>query len=310
MRFSVIIPLYNKEAEIARAIESVLNQDFRDWELLIVDDGSTDRSAEVVKPYTRDSRVYYYHQENKGVSAARNLGARRARSKYICFLDADDAWASGVLGEFGSLIACWPGAAIYTVGTRFVKVTEQTYVGTDLNTRLERGPLNDFFVAYCQHGDIINSSSVCIERTLLLSVGGFPEGVTVGEDIFTWVRLASDIGKVVVSDKRLVTVYRNEVNQRATLRLQNQLPYHLDYYFGRNGLSTVPGASRTSARRFLLRSALRHAGGAALAGDRSFAKRCASLVWKHSVLYGCMIASIAWVPSRALQVARMWRHRR
>lgn len=87
---SVIIPLYNKEKSIARCVKSVLSQTFSDWELIIVDDGSTDKSASVVHPLLQDKRIKYFAKENGGVSSARNYGIKRANGEWIVFIDADD----------------------------------------------------------------------------------------------------------------------------------------------------------------------------------------------------------------------------
>ena len=94
----MIMPAYNAEKSIGRAIASVLGQSRADWELLVIDDGSADGTARVVRDFA-DPRVRCLHQENGGVSAARNRGIREAQGDYICFLDADDGWRAGHLAE-------------------------------------------------------------------------------------------------------------------------------------------------------------------------------------------------------------------
>lgn len=90
---SIIIPLYNAEKYIPETIQSVLNQTYKNWELIIVDDGSTDNSANIVKSYIdEDTRIKYYHKKNTGVSETRNQGIKLAKGDYIAFLDADDVW--------------------------------------------------------------------------------------------------------------------------------------------------------------------------------------------------------------------------
>ena len=96
---SIVMPMYNTEKYIDETICSVLNQSYKNWELIIIDDGSTDKSAEAVKKYLKDERIQYHHQKNSGVSAARNSGIAKAKGKYIALLDADDVWLPENLKE-------------------------------------------------------------------------------------------------------------------------------------------------------------------------------------------------------------------
>lgn len=109
---SVVIPLYNKEREVARAVRSVLAQRRQPLELIVVDDGSTDRSAAEVEAF-RDPLVRLIRQPNGGVCAARNRGIAEARGEYVALLDADDEWEPGFLSEIVSLITRYPGCGIY-----------------------------------------------------------------------------------------------------------------------------------------------------------------------------------------------------
>lgn len=94
---SVIIPLYNKEEAIEQCIQSILQQTYKDWELIIVDDGSTDSSSAKVKPFLKDSRIHYIYKENGGVSSARNRGIDLAQGEWSIYLDADDYLAPNAL---------------------------------------------------------------------------------------------------------------------------------------------------------------------------------------------------------------------
>ncbi|MBE7442729.1 MAG: glycosyltransferase [Flavobacteriales bacterium] len=96
---SIIIPCYNAEKFIAETIESVLNQTYSNWELIIIDDGSKDNSSKIITSFLTDSRIKYYYQENKGVSTARNNGISKVNGVYIAFLDADDVWTPTNLEE-------------------------------------------------------------------------------------------------------------------------------------------------------------------------------------------------------------------
>ena len=94
---SVIIPTYNRENIITRAIDSVIHQTYKNWELIIVDDGSKDKTEEVIKPYLKNHKVSYHYQKNKGVCEARNYGIKKAKGEYIAFLDSDDEFEENKL---------------------------------------------------------------------------------------------------------------------------------------------------------------------------------------------------------------------
>ncbi|MGD0960733.1 MAG: glycosyltransferase family A protein [Methylomonas sp.] len=111
--FTVAIPLYNKGHIIIRTLVSVLTQTFTDFEIVIVNDGSTDNSGEVIRRFTSDPRVRIIDQANQGVSAARNKAVACASYDYIAFLDADDEWLPGYLQKMHEAIALFPDAAMY-----------------------------------------------------------------------------------------------------------------------------------------------------------------------------------------------------
>ena len=123
MRFSVIIPLYNKAPYVAKAIDSVLAQSFTDYELIIMDDGSKDDSYVIAsKSIEGRKNCHLYRQENAGVSMARNNSVAVSTGGYLCFLDADDWWDSCFLEEMSKLINAFPDAGIY--GTNYTIVNE------------------------------------------------------------------------------------------------------------------------------------------------------------------------------------------
>lgn len=110
--FSVVIPLYNKKHTIRECIASVLSQSYQDFELLVIDDGSTDNSFQVLSEYS-DNRIRIVQQSNGGVSSARNLGLKLAKSKYVALLDADDLWMPDYLEKMNSFIEAYPFCALY-----------------------------------------------------------------------------------------------------------------------------------------------------------------------------------------------------
>ncbi|MBE3043748.1 glycosyltransferase family 2 protein [Candidatus Bathyarchaeota archaeon] len=102
MRFSVLIPVYNREEYVCQAIDSVLSQAFLDYELIVIDDGSTDRTLDIIRSY--GARIKTIHQENRGPEAARNVGATQAEGEYLAFLDSDDLFLPGALATYDRVI--------------------------------------------------------------------------------------------------------------------------------------------------------------------------------------------------------------
>lgn len=180
---SVIIPLYNKENEIAKAIGSVLNQSFSQFELLIVNDGSTDQSTLVAKTFT-DQRIRFFDKINGGVSSARNLGIYEAKNDLIAFLDGDDWWHKDFLKTLFQLSQKYEDAGMWC--GQYVQV----------NRKHELVSLNRFPVIYEGYFDLykhlyaVCSSSILIKKDVFYVCGYFDENLTHGEDTDMWIRTA------------------------------------------------------------------------------------------------------------------------
>lgn len=188
---SIVIPLYNKAATIVKTIDSVLAQTVPNWELIVVDDGSSDAGPGLVAAYT-DPRIRLVKQANAGVSAARNRGAELATSDIVAFLDADDYWDPTHLANMETLIAEFPGAAFYATAYcvvrgdgRFRKIRVR-----DEGVAPERLLMKDYFADVLEAERPVQISAAAVTKVSLDKVGGFPIGITSGEDIITLARLA------------------------------------------------------------------------------------------------------------------------
>lgn len=213
MRFSVIIPLYNKAPYVSKAIESVLAQTFTDFELVIVDDGSKDDSAEIAaKAIEGRANCHLFRQANAGVSVARNNGVAVSHGDFLCFLDADDWWDPAFLEEMANMIEDYPEAGIYGAGYTIVNETKHKTRVADIGVEkgFEKGHIN-----YCQvyaktMAMPLTSSSVAIPKRVFCEYGGFPQGVKLGEDFVLWIHVALKY-KVAFLNKPL-SYYNQDVN--------------------------------------------------------------------------------------------------
>ncbi len=193
MTFSVIIPLYNKAPYVAKAIGSVLSQTFTDYELIVVDDGSRDDSAEIAaKAIEGKANCRMIRQENAGVSVARNNGVAASQGECLCFLDADDWWEPAFLEEMAKFVEEYPDAGIYGTNYTIVNETKRKTRVADIGVEegFEKGYIN-YCKAYSQTMYMpLWTGAVCIPRPVFDTMGGFPAGIKLGEDFLLWIRIA------------------------------------------------------------------------------------------------------------------------
>lgn len=203
---TVVIPLYNKENQIANTLQTVLKQTFQDFEIVIVNDGSTDNSI-VETEKIRDSRIRIVHQKNAGVSAARNKGIEEAKYDLVAFLDADDEWKPEYLETQYKLYLKYPECSVFAVNYEF-RDSKGKITPTKINKLPftdEEGILSNYFkVASCSHPPLW-TSAVMIRKNALKSIGGFPIGIKSGEDLLTWAKLA--VKYKIAFTKQVVSIY-------------------------------------------------------------------------------------------------------
>lgn len=211
--FSVVIPLYNKEKHIQRAIKSVLAQTVQDFELIIVDDGSTDGSYEAANKIY-DPRIRFIRQENRGVSAARNRGVSEAKYDWVAFLDADDEWLPEFLETMLKLQSQFPEASAYS--SLYSRAEKSGKLTTpDVSRFFPRGYQGyiENFLNIIRTVLPFNMSSFVVRKEAFQSVGGFPLGVKYGEDVDLFIRI-SLIYKIAYANDSLV-IYHQEAENRA-----------------------------------------------------------------------------------------------
>lgn len=227
MLISIVIPLYNKGPYIERALRSVLAQTYGDWELIIIDDGSTDDGPELAKPFLSD-RVRLIHQENAGVSIARNRGADLASGDYVVFLDADDEWLPAYLERISGLIALNPEAGMFicrhqTVRAGGIVEMHQIALADD-----HLGEVDDFLALMRRNPWIMQTSCCSFNKQAFLEVGGFPEGVRLGEDTFVFLQVARR--RKVMFDARYSSRYYRDVEHSLVSTTVGVIPYYIRYF--------------------------------------------------------------------------------
>lgn len=233
-RFSIIVPLYNKAPYVRKALESIFSQTYKDWELIIVDDGSTDDSLNVVNEYIKFEicnhkssieNIRIISQPNSGVAKARNVGVENSSAPFVCFLDADDWWEPEMLEEIDRLIQEYPDAGIYATNYIYYKPGK-----THVALKLKRGYMN-YPDAYL-HGEMpVWTGATCMPRRVFDEMGGFPIGIKLGEDFLLWAKTVLQY-PVAFCEKPLA-YYNNDVpaHLRATRNLhapEHHMLFHLD----------------------------------------------------------------------------------
>ncbi len=188
---SVIIPLYNKKNYIGRTIQSVLEQTIRDFEIIVIDDGSLDGSSDVVKSF-HDNRIRLFSQKNQGVSAARNNGVKKAGADFLAFLDADDEWFPNHLQTLLRLRNNYPDARAFTTAYSILESGEKIRPARyrAIPAYPWEGLIPNYFKSAALGDSPMNSSSIGIPKDIFNEFGGFPEGAWWGEDIDLFGKIA------------------------------------------------------------------------------------------------------------------------
>ena len=306
--FSVVIPLYNKGETIQRAIYSVLRQEFKDFELIVVDDGSTDDGPASVGVIS-ESRIRLVTQANRGVSATRNAGVRVARAPYVAFLDADDAWLPDHLSSLRRLILEYPQAGLFATSFRLVMANGQSRACRGFDRQpIWSGELDYFHWNGRGQDPPFCASSVALERDFFCRVGGFSEGCDYGEDQEMWAR--AQLHGSLAFESRITSLYYFETLGNTFLTRGSGPPHAgclvtpaCDWILSALARGQVPERLRASARGYVDRQLLARAWWHLLRMDRVSARACVSEIRtgvSRCSAYGCR--ALAYSPALALKV--------
>jgi glycosyltransferase involved in cell wall biosynthesis len=190
MRISVVIPLFNKQATIQRALQSIFTQTVQPDEIIVVNDGSTDGSEKVVAAI-HHPLVKLFYQSNSGVSSARNRGIDKSTGEWIAFLDADDEWLPDFIETIITLSFKYPQCSVLATAYRMQYPEICNYILLNrIPFKTRDGILTNYFQVASKSHPPLHSSSVVVKKTAIQKIGGFPLGVKSGEDLLTWARLA------------------------------------------------------------------------------------------------------------------------
>ena len=266
--FSVVVPLYNKQAHIEKCIKSVLSQTYISFELIVVDDGSTDQSAAKVKQFD-DARVRYIYQKNSGVSAARNTGIKAAVGQYVAFLDADDWYEGSILNEFFQLSLLYPDADALTCGYYKQRNGSVICSSSSQPDKIEeplRYIVDDFYSKWTEGAFFCASS--CAVRSKYFDEHDvlFIDGESMGEDQDLWFHIAEN-GVIAFSNRPLSNYNMGVSNSLSSnSKLTDELPFITRL---KNRIESESfSANKRSARRFICQYDLERSFNNALHGSK------------------------------------------
>lgn len=217
---SVVMPAYNSEAFVSEAIASVIDQTYENWELIIVDDGSTDRTREIVSGFVAsDGRIHYLHQSNSGPASARNKGIHASRGRYIAFLDSDDLWFRDKLEKQMNFAVTHPGYVVYG-GVRYLREKDGMFV-EDKETKNFRnfGTIAENAEYLLFHPNLTMTCSVILEKSMLEKVGLFDQTLSSSEDDNLYFRLALNYMFFALQEP---VFYRRKHTQNITANLTSK----------------------------------------------------------------------------------------
>lgn len=228
--FSVVIPLYNKGALVKRAIDSVLSQSCPDFEIIVVDDGSKDDSAEYVKEYA-DERIKYFYKDNGGVSSARNYGIEKSTNNWIVFLDADDELLSNALEVFRRLIVENKNTEFVVGGIKWIKGLQNKDVVEANNT-------NSYKQEFTRHPHLLfwlkhfyaAPRNMAIHKDVIKKSGGYDTRMSFYEDLEFSLRVLN-CGAVAYTTAPVAVYYQESTGLSGSSHpIEKEMAYYIPEY--------------------------------------------------------------------------------
>lgn len=310
MRISVVIPLFNKALYIGRALHSVLGQTFKDFEVVVVNDGSTDNGPDIARQIN-DPRIRIIDQNNAGVSAARNRGIEEARADLVAFLDADDEWLPEFLETVIRLRDRHPEAGAYATAYEIQERNGDVY--NPKYKHIPPAPWEGIIPIYLRSVLAVPpvcSSAVAVPKHVFSDVGGFPLGEYFGEDGDMWLRIA--LKYPIAFSSRINAIYHRDAHGRACFNRMIRCEYRL-IKTGCDAINNdvVPQHMLPYLEEYVAKYKIISASQCILAGERQIAKKILAtcktkqyymrkLRWRVWAMMPTWVTSCAWYIKRKL----------
>jgi glycosyltransferase involved in cell wall biosynthesis len=282
-----------------------LNQNLEPLEIIVVDDGSTDGGAEVVQGLS-NSLIKLIRQPNQGESSARNAGVYAACGTYIAFLDADDFWYPNHIETLNKLLVDFPDAGLLST-MHEIRQDDKTIVPQLAFPMGFIGLVDNFFLRFANGLSLVNSTTACANRSLLLHLGGFPVGIRKGPDLITWTKIARS-AKVVHASIITAIYNRDAVNRSVSLH-ENEVPGSLQYFAELlQNIGDEP--ERSSLLKLYCHISFYTCAGMCEIGDRETVKKILTVSRELGLsMLAAKISFLLLTPPSILTLARHWRRR-
>lgn len=301
MKFSIVIPLYNKEAEINKTLQSVILQTFQDYEVVVIDDGSTDNSLHIASMY-ESRRFKVVSKINGGVSSARNLGIQLAVGDYVVFLDSDDSLYKNHLQTLSDLIDEYPDNVLFSTN-HIIEENGRFFNAPSSLPDGFQGKVKEPFQELSKGLSLLNSSTTCVRRDILREDMLFPVGVSRGEDLYLWIKIIARYG-ICHSSLRTVVINRDASERSANKRLSEVPAYFLEI-LSLVDSHDVSSIDKVGLRRFYTKSALKTAAFYKMRSDWYFLRKITRLSFSNGLYRDVFIMLlIAICPNVVFKMAK------